>query len=260
MACHPIELPPFWWRTLSGLLAKSTKNAIGDSTLQNGQEGCRCLCCCDWYQSIKREVWITCWQQGVSSAQAITQIVRARSSVPERNKVRLRSFHTSLIENYENRKDSSATWTYREVLALQSFCKEIYIYIYQCFQKVREGRCNINEMWLNPSKGLFLSFCEYHTVCVETSVGSQRPFSWAFCEYHSGCGWVNVYVWERLFGPKGSLLLERQSHLGSFPDRRSMLLKGRFPWIHFTVKERTTLLNQYSLFCSIKKKVHAIQR
>ena len=136
----------------------------------------------------------------------------------------------------------------------------IYIYIYQCFQKVREGRCNINEMWLNPSKGLFLSFCEYHTVCVETSVGSQRPFSWAFCEYHSGCGWVNVYVWERLFGPKGSLLLERQSHLGSFPDRRSMLLKGRFPWIHFTVKERTTLLNQYSLFCSIKKKVHAIQR
>ena len=133
--------------------------------------------------------------------------------------------------------------------------RNIYIYIYQYFQKVREGRCNINEMWVNPSKGLFLSFCEYHTVCVETSVGSQRPFSWAFFEYHSGCGWVNVYVWERLFGPKGSLLLERQSHLGSFPDRRSMLLKGRFPWIHFTVKERTTLLNQYSLFCSIKKKM-----
>ena len=154
--------------------------------------------------------------------------MRARSSVPERNKVRLRSFHTSLIDNYENRK------RFCEVLAIQSFCKEIYIYIeiYQYFQKVTEGRCNINEMFFyiqsKSKRAFFLSFCEYHTVCVETSVRSQRPFSRAFCEYYFGCGWVNVYVCERLFGPKGSFLLERQSHLGSLPDRRSMLLKGKF--------------------------------
>ena len=43
-------------------------------------------------------------QQGVSSSQPITQIVQARSSVPERNNVRLRSFHTSLIDDYENGK------------------------------------------------------------------------------------------------------------------------------------------------------------
>ena len=41
-------------------------------------------------------------------------------------------------------KDSSTTWTYCEVLKLQSFCKIIYQYI----QKVREGCCNINEMWI----------------------------------------------------------------------------------------------------------------
>ena len=184
MACHPIELPPFWWRTLSGLLAKSTKNAIGDSTLQNGQEGCRCLCCCDWYQSIKREVWITCWQQGVSSAQAITQIVRARSSVPERNKVRLRSFHTSLIENYENRKDSSATWTYREVLALQSFCKEIYIYIYIYIY--------INVFKKSGKDVATSTKCDWIL---------QRAFSWAFVN-------ITPCVWKRLLGPKG-LFLER---------------------------------------------------
>ena len=138
------------------------------------------------------------------------------------------------------------------------------MYTYQYFQKVREGRCNINEMFFyiqsKSKRAFFLSFCEYHTLYVETSVSSQRPFSWAFWEYHFGCGWVNVYVCERLFGPKGSFLLERQSHSGSLPDRRSMLLKGKFLLIHFTMKERTTLLNQYSLFCSITEKVHTIQR
>ena len=148
--------------------------------------------------------------------------------------MRLRSFHTSLIDNYENRK------RFREVLAIQSFCKEIYIYI-SVFPK-SQGRTlqhqrNVIESFVNEmffyiqsksKRAFFVSFCEYHTVCVEMSVRSQRPFSQAFCEYHSGCGWVNVYVCERLFGPKGSFLLERQSHSGSLPDRRSMLLKGKF--------------------------------
>ena len=189
MACHPIELPPFWWRTLSGLLAKSTKNAIGDSTLQNGQEGRRCLCCCDWYQSIKREVWITCWQQGVSSAQAITQIVRARSSVPERNKVRLRSFHTSLIENYENRKDSSATWTYREVLALQSFCKEIYIYIYISMFSKSQGRTLQHQRNVIESfKGPFLELLWIsHRVCGNVC--------WVPKAFFLSVLWISLRVW-----------------------------------------------------------------
>ena len=63
-----------------------------------------------------------------------------------------------------------------------------------------------------------------------------------------------MYVCKRLFGPKGSFLLERRSRSGSSPNQRSMLLKDKLLWIHFTMKERTTLLNQYSLFCSIKNK------
>ena len=44
------------------------------------------------------------------------------------------------------------------------------------------------------------------------------------------CGCVNVYVYvcKRLFGPKGSFLLECQSRSGSLPNQRSMLLKGKF--------------------------------
>ena len=117
--------------TLSGLLAKASKTVIGGSALQNGHEGRRCLCCCDWYQSIKQEVWITCLQQGVSSSQAITQIVQARSLVPERNKVRLRSFHTSLIDNYENGKifeyDMNLPWGALTPIILQ---KKIYISVF----------------------------------------------------------------------------------------------------------------------------------
>ena len=117
--------------TLSGLLAKASKTVIGGSALQNGHEGRRCLCCCDWYQSIKQEVWITCLQLGVSSSQAITQIVQARSLVPERNKVRLRSFHTSLIDNYENGKifeyDMNLPWGALTPIILQK--KNLYISI-----------------------------------------------------------------------------------------------------------------------------------
>ena len=195
--------------------------------------------------------------------------MRARSSVPERNKVRLRSFHTSLIDNYENRKrfecDMNLPW---------GACAPIILHIYISVFPKSQGRTlqhqrNVIESFVHEmffyiqsksKRAFFLSFCDYHTLCVETSVRSQRPFSWAFWEYHSGCGWVNVYVCERLFGPKGSFLLERQSHSGSLPDQRSMLLEGKFLWKHFAMKERTTLLNQYSLFCSITEKVHTIQR
>ena len=152
-------------------------------------------------------------------------------------------------------KDSSTTRTYRAVLALQSFC-------------------NINEMWLNSSstkrsftfgqnpKGPFSwAFVNITlSVCVSKRLfGPKGLFLERFVNI-TRCGWVNLYVCKRLFGPKGSFLLERQSRSGSLPDQRSMLLKGKFLWIQFTMKERKTLLNQYSLFCSIKEKVHAIQR
>ena len=169
--------------------------------------------------------------------------MQARSSVPERNKVRLGSFHTSVNNDYH-----------------YHFAKKLYVSV---FQKVSEGRCNINEMWLNSSstkrsftfghspKGLFSwALGISHCVC-KRLFGPKGLFLERFVNI-TRCGWVNVYVCKRLFGPKGSFLLERRSRSGSSPNQRSMLLKDKLLWIHFTMKERTTLLNQYSLFCSIK--------
>ena len=164
--------------TLSGLLAKASKTVIGGSALQNGHEGRRCLCCCDWYQSIKQEVWITCLQQGVSSSQAITQIVQARSLVPERNKVRLRSFHTSLIDNYENGKifeyDMNLPWGALTPIILQK--KNLYISISKESAKgvITSTKCdqilrprNVLLRSVKIPKGLFLELLWIsHWVCV----------------------------------------------------------------------------------------------
>ena len=84
MGCLPIELPPFWWRDSFRPVSQVYQDRHRGFYSARWTRRLRCLCCYDWYQSIKREVSITCWQQGVSSSQAITQIVRALSSVPKR--------------------------------------------------------------------------------------------------------------------------------------------------------------------------------
>ena len=168
-------------------------------------------------------------------------------------------------------KYSSMTWTYREVLSLQSFCKKkIYISVFPKNQRrALQHQRNVIKFFVHETffyvrsksqRAFFLSFCEYHTVCVGKRLfGPKGLFLERFVNI-TRCGWVNLYVCKRLFGPEGSFLLERQSRSGSLPDQRSMLLKGKCLWIHFTMKERTTLLNQYSLFCSIEEKVNAIER
>ena len=168
-------------------------------------------------------------------------------------------------------KDSSTTWTYREVLSLQSFCKKkIYISVFPKNQRrALHHQRNVIKFFVHETffyvrsksqRAFFLSFCEYHTEYVCKRLFSPKGLFLERFVNITRCGWVNLYVCKRLFDSKGSFLLESLSRSGSLPDQRSMLLEGKFLWIHFTMKERTTLLNQYSLFCSIKEKVHAIQR
>ena len=148
--------------------------------------------------------------------------MQARSSVPERNKVRLRSFHTSLIDDYENGKrfeyDTNLPCGACTPIILQHQRNVIKFFVYETFFYVRS----------KSQRAFFLSFCEYHTVCVcKRLFGPKGLFLERFVNI-TRCGWVNLYVCKRLFGPKGSFLLERQSRSGSLPDQRSMLLKGKF--------------------------------
>ena len=110
--------------------------------------------------------------------------------------MRLRSFHTSLIDDYENGKifeyDMNLPWGALTPIILQ---KKNYISVFpKNQQRALQHQRNVIKFFVHETffyvrsksqRAFFLSFCEYHTVCVQASVWSQRPFSWAFCKYHT---------------------------------------------------------------------------